>query len=73
MVNAGGDNARVRKDKTLIAHRVLLKFDERDMSGQVTFHFQKGVGIVKHEIHEFVSWSAKTTNENNVLVYNVNL
>ena len=73
MISSGGDRTKIRKDKTLRAHRLILEFDEKDINGQVLFHFQKGVGITSHEIKEFSSWKDSTTDDNKVLVFNAHL
>jgi hypothetical protein len=68
MVSSHPDNERLRKEKTIKAHSILLKADERDFSGCVTFHFRRGQGIVGHEVIEKSQWN--TSNENKVLVFN---
>ena len=69
MVSSSDASKQKRKDKTLIAHRMLLNFDEKDKFGSVTFHFKKGEGIVRSEIREFESFNG-TYNDNNVLTFN---
>lgn len=46
-----------RKGKIVDANSILLRYDTKDTSGQVTFHFKKGEGIVGHEIYEKVRWN----------------
>jgi hypothetical protein len=68
MISSHPDNERGRKEKTIKAHSILLKADERDFSGCVTFHFRKGQGIVGHETIEKSQWSI-SMNENKVLAF----
>lgn len=57
MVSSNPNNERNRKNKTIKAHSLLLKVDERDFNGSVTFYFKKGQGIVGHEVIEKSSWN----------------
>ena len=57
---------RNRKEKTLEAHKMLLKLDEADISGSITFHFAKGAGIVQSEVRDVRKWN-NTTSENKVI------
>jgi hypothetical protein len=68
MVSSSGNNDKVRKDKTLKAHKMLLFLDDRDISGSITFHFKKGEGIVQSEIRDVERWNG-TTNTNNILEF----
>lgn len=52
-----------RKDKTIKAHGILLRFDQGDLTGQITFHFKKGEGIVGHEIKEIARWGGSKASE----------
>ena len=67
MVSSHPDNERLRKEKTIKAHSILLKADERDFSGCVTFHFSRGQGIVGHEVIEKARWN--TGVENKIVAY----
>ena len=69
MVSSHPNNEKSRKEKTIKAHNVLLRFDEQDISGQVTFHFKKGEGIVGHEVREIMRWNTHTVNANDVKVF----
>lgn len=60
---------RTRKEKTIKAHNILLKVDERDISGHVIFHFRKGQGIVGHEIMEKNNWGSDS-GDNRTIAFN---
>lgn len=66
------DDSKNRLDKTLKAHRIILDYDKKDISGSITFHFQKGQGIVNHEIRECHKWNG-TLNENKVVEFTKNI
>ena len=43
---------RKRQDKTILAHKMLLKLDRKDIAGSVTFYYKKGQGITQYKIEE---------------------
>lgn len=63
MVSSRPNNEKSRKDKICKANSILLRFDQQNMSGKVTFHFGKGQGITGHDTQVFDQWNTYTTNE----------
>lgn len=68
MVSSSQNNTKARKDKVLQAHTKLLRFDDSDVSGSITFHFKKGEGIVQTETREVERWNG-TLNSNSILEF----
>ncbi len=62
------DNTKARKDKTIKAHHILLKADQQDFQGSITFNFSKGKGIVHWEVRMTEQFT-ESVESNKIIVF----